>query len=99
MSNKKVSRVVHNTMDEPPRVSSSYSWAVYEELKDITRYIDFRQPRFMGRKKRSHSSASVQALLVELALENEAVCNKLRGLMEHNGRDWKKISGYVDKYV
>lgn len=72
-----------------PRVSSSHCRAMYDELVEISRLIDFKHPVFAGRMKRNLSAGTVQAFITELALSNESFRNILKGFMRDGGVNWK----------
>lgn len=86
----------------PPRVASTYSRTIFEELEKIANNIDFRHPRFNGKHKRNRSLGSAQALIVELALTDERITKILypilRSFMVERGKHWIPQVYYRDKY-
>lgn len=91
-------RLSEYTYNEPPRVTSSYSWSIYQELEKIAENIDFRHPRFINRKKRNRSLGSVQAFIVELALTDERFIQKLKRYMVAGGTYYVPTINYSDRY-
>lgn len=84
---------------DSPRVNSQHIRAVFDELVEISRHIEFKHPIFRGRMKRNLSAGSVQAFINELALSSEGFLNTLRGYMRDGGKDWeakhiKKLTRY-----
>lgn len=74
--------------NESPRVSSTHSRNIYDELLRISRHINFNHTLFINRRKRNNSISSVQAFIVELALTNESFCNYLKEFMVLGGEEW-----------
>lgn len=91
-------RVYGETYNTSPRVTSTYSRTIYEELVKIADNVDFRHPRFLNRAKRNRSVGSAQALVVELALTDDHFKEKLRRFMIDGGRHWQPVTHYTDKY-
>jgi hypothetical protein len=84
---------------ELPRVNSTHSRIIYDEMVEISRHINFNHPMFAHRMKRSLSVSSVQAFIVELALTNDNFRNYLREFMVSEGRGWITFSsGRFPKY-
>ena len=81
-----------------PRVTSSHTRTMYEELAKIADHMDFQHPRFEGRYKRSRSIGSAQAFIVELALTDYYFLERLRIFMLCKGRYWIPVVSYQDKY-
>lgn len=81
-----------------PRVTSTYSRTMYEELEKVANNLDFRKPVFRGKKKRNRSLGSVQALIVELALNDDKFQERLREFMVLGGENWYPTIYYKDKY-
>lgn len=86
----------------PPRIASTYSRTIFEEIEKIANNVDFRHPRFQGKYKRNRSLGSAQALIVELALTDERITKILhpilRSYMVEGGKHWIPIVHYKDKY-
>jgi hypothetical protein len=82
----------------PPRASSTHDRFVYDALVEISDLVDFQNPIFTGKHMRSRSVGSAQALLVEIALQNEDVINTLKKYMLREGKDWRPILHYKYKY-
>ena len=82
----------------PPRITSSHTRTIYEELSKIADHMDFQHPRFEGRYKRSRSIGSAQAFIVELALTDYSFLQRLKLYMLHRGKYWVPVVSYQDKY-
>lgn len=81
-----------------PRTNSTHSRQTYDTLAELAGLIDFNHPKLKHRAMRNHSLGSVQTVLVEMALQNDDILNKLRQYMVLDGKDWKPIIYYRDKY-
>lgn len=81
-----------------PRVTSQYSYTTYAQLEKICQHMDFRHTVFKGRMKRNRSLGSVQAFIVELALNDMQFVDRLRKYMVRGGRDYVHEVYYHDKY-
>jgi hypothetical protein len=81
-----------------PRVSSTHDRHTYDALAELADLIDFNHPIFEGKPMRNRSLGSVQALIVEIALQNEQVLEKLRNYMVLGGQDWYPILHYRRRY-
>ncbi len=81
-----------------PRITSSHTRTMYEELSKIAGQMDFQHPRFEGRYKRSRSIGSAQAFIVELALTDYYFLDRLKLFMLYKGRYWVPVVHYQDKY-
>ena len=84
---------------KPPRVTSTYSRTMFDELCRIAEEIDFSRPIFEGRFKRNRSLGSVQAFIVELAFCNDDFQKLLRQYMMYCGKYWTPIVYYHDRYT
>jgi hypothetical protein len=85
-----------------PRVSSSLSRTIHAELCKIAENVDFTHHRYMGKAKRNRSLGSVTALVMEIALADpevrDKVYEKLRKHMVDNGKHWSPSFFYLDVY-
>ena len=85
-----------------PRVTSTHRRTIFEELEKIANNVDFRNAVFKNRFKRNRSLGSAQAIIVELALTDEVMAERLqhilRGYMVEKGRHWHPTVDYRDKY-
>lgn len=84
---------------KPPRITSTYSRTMFDELCKIADEIDFGRPIFAGRFKRNRSLGSVQAFIVELAVCDETFRSNLRRYMLYGGRYWCPIISHQDIYT
>lgn len=84
--------------EDQPRVNSTHSRYIYDILVELADQINFNHPLLRYKSMRSRSLGSVQALLVEMALDNEEIRTKLRKFMVNEGRNWTYISNYLHKY-
>lgn len=80
------------------RITSTYRDGVFREMLKIAEQIDFSHPSFRFKRKRNRSAGSVQALIVELAIQDATFRAKLRTYMRESGRDWKPAFIYLDCY-
>lgn len=85
----------YNTL---PRVNSTHNRFVFDALAELSSQIDFRHPSLRDKPMRSHSIGSAQALVVEIALQNEDVLNTIRKYLINGGKDWYPILHYRHKY-
>jgi hypothetical protein len=83
----------------PPSANSIYSRSVFHNLITLQEHIDFRDPKFMNRMKRTRSAGSVQALIVELALQDPAFMKSFRSYLLNNGANWHQFQHYTDRYT
>lgn len=68
-------------------------------LIDICDNVDFRKPYFNNKVgMRNRSLGSAQALVVALALSDDAFVEKLRKLMDSNGKGFTLSMSYTDKF-
>lgn len=82
-----------------PRVASTHNRHYYDMLVELSLLIDFNHPIFNGKGLRNRSLGSVQTVLVEMALQNKDILEKLRDYMILDGKDWKPVNFYgIKKY-
>lgn len=77
-----------------PRITSTHDRYYYDMIVELSDLIDFNNQIFEGKSVRNRSLGSVQTLLVEMALQNEEIINKLKKYMVLNGMDWYPVHFY-----
>lgn len=85
---------ISESYEKLPRVTSTHDRFYYDMLAELGDLVDFNHPIFKGRSLRNRSLGSVQTVLVEMALQNNDILNKLRDYMVLNGRDWTPVTYY-----
>lgn len=89
---------IGETHEELPRVTSTHSRVMYENLIQVADNLDFRNPIFNGRAKRNRSLGSAQAFVVELALADRTFRERLKTYMIGGGARFVYMSDYMDRY-
>ncbi len=80
--------------NKPPRINSTHERFYYDMIVELSDLIDFNHPIFKGKSLRNRSLGSVQTILVEMALQNEEILQKLRKYMVLKGKDWTPVHFY-----
>jgi hypothetical protein len=75
-----------------PRITSTHDRYYYDMLVELSDLIDFNLPIFNGKSLRNRSLGSVQTLLVEMALQNDDILDRLRKYMVLKGDGWTPVT-------